>query len=205
MLSEKYKNFNLLLNNMKALNINEKYYNYDVYYLEEDGDDASSKLLNNLSLIFIKLPEILQNKIHNNELTAIFDNLTMEEDGTNRNYKMLIDIFRETNRYLVLLQQNNFNQTSLVLNNDFKDKNVSFLHELLEFTCWNVDDECYNDLDDYTKNLVIGLNILIINTLETLTQNKQNAQTVNILVNINNCCVVILYILNRFEKIITAD
>lgn len=195
-----------LFDNLKIIQNDEYYSKYPYYYLEDQYLDETINIDIPLTELFICMPECIEHRMYENCLNYMFNNFDLNDFPINNNYQKCYEYFSRIAHYLKEIKLNNFKETKEIK----KKLDVKLLKDVFELlrefyysTEWDTSDECYNDLDIYTKALIDKLkyyiDILIINRdsdeYKIISKNR-----IQFIMNLNNIFQLIFYILFKIES-----
>ena len=196
---------------MNTLKITPKYILNDTDY---DNDNNYKININYESFenIIIGLSEQTINKLYDIVLSNQLSELTIINFNTNSNTNSenLCNFFK-IYQYAInglLLSENNNNVIpdrfiNILDSNEFIKNYSHHLTELYSFCCWDSNNEIYNYMNSYTKNILINIKKLINMSLE-LIKNKNsirelsNIEIYQILKYINNITLSSIYITFKY-------
>jgi len=196
---------------MNTLKITPKYILNDTDY---DNDNNYKININYESFenIIIGLSEQTINKLYDIVLSNQLSELTIINFNTNfnTNSENLWNFFK-IYQYAInglLLSENNNNVIpdrfiNILESNEFIKNCYHHLTELYSFCCWDSNNEIYNYMNSYTKNILINIKKLINISLK-LIKNKNNIRELSnieiyqILKYINNITLSAIYIIFKY-------
>lgn len=194
-----------LFDNLKIIQNDDYYGNYPYYYLEDQFLNETINIDIPLTDVFLCMPECIEHRMYENCLNFMFNNWDLNDFPINDNYQKCYDYFSRIAHYLKEVKINNFEETEEIKN--ILDVNLlsnifKLFREFYKSTEWDTCDECYNDLDIYTKVLIDKLkyyiDVLIIDKksdeYKTVSKNR-----VQYIMNLNNIFQLIFYILFKIE------
>lgn len=197
-----------LFDNMKIINTAESFGGFQYYHLEENTMDESINIDIPLTNVFIVFPESIEKKMYEFRLQFLFNNMEIEgsnDDLTKDNYEKCFNYFTEITNYLKRIKENNFNSNQNIdigMSEELISKIVELMISFYEYSTWDVDNMCYNDLDNYTKILILKLkyyldNIIMVGNKHISRMLRENK--IKYVMNLNNIFQLIFYILYKID------
>lgn len=197
-----------LFDNMKIINTAESFGGFQYYHLEENTMDESINIDIPLTDVFIAFPESIEKKMYEFRLQYLFNNMDIKDsndDLAKKNYENCFNYFTEITKYLKKIKENNFKSNQnidIIMNKELILKIVELMITLYKFTNWNINDMCYNDLDNYSKMLILKLKYYLDNIIMVGNNNifrKLQENKIKYVMNLNNIFQLIFYILYKID------
>lgn len=177
-------------------------------YILNDNENEININYESFENIIIGLSEQTINKLYDIVLSNKFSELTIINSNTHsENLWNFFKIYQYAIQGLLLLENNNNVIPDRFINilesNEFIKNCYHRLNELYSFCCWDSNNEIYNYMNSYTKNILINIKKLINISFE-LIKNKNsirelsNIELYQILKYINNIILSTIYIIFKY-------
>lgn len=199
----------ILIKNIRKMSVID-YKEKEKYYLEDDGDSVPYNIYNKLDNVFIKLPNDIEDEYYINEIDTMFKDVKISNndfDDNNYNidnHKKLVSLYNKNCKYIKDLTI--LDKTKTKVRKYYFWSVFTLLNKLYNTVSFDIENEIYNDINNYGKELIILLNVLVINTIQNINLNldvlasfNNKKLTIDTLTQINNCFSIILYMMAKYK------
>lgn len=199
----------ILIKNIRKMSVID-YKEKEKYYLEDDGDSVPYNIYSKLDDVFIKLPNNIEDDYYVNEIDIMFKDVKISNndfDDNNYNidnHKKLVSLYNKNCKYIKDISI--LDKTKTKVRKYYFWSVFTLLNKLYNTVSFDIENDIYNDINNYGKELIILLNVLVINTIKNINSNINNLAsfnnkklTIDTLTQINNCFSIILYMIVKYK------
>lgn len=199
----------ILIKNIRKMSVID-YKEKEKYYLEDDGDSVPYNIYSKLDNVFIKLPNNIEDEYYFNEIDIMIKDVKISNndfDDNNYNidnHKKLVSLYNKNCKYIKDITI--LDKTKKKVRKYYFWSVFTLLNKLYNTVSFDIENDIYNDINNYGKELIILLNVLVINTIKNINSNidslasfNNKKLTIDTLTQINNCFSIILYMMAKYK------